>query len=143
MIEARVEITKVNNIISARIEWPEGAKETPQSVAERILILKPGLKDHPCAAGIVGGFLLSLQKGTTLSHLLEHLLVEELKTVTFAETVSGQTVIIEGQFTPHDLLEATSRAICLIENLTRESVAATRPQSERETPDMTSGDPQC
>jgi hypothetical protein len=142
-MEARIEITKVNRIVSARIHWPEGAKETPQSLAERILILKPGLRQHPCAAGIVGGFLLSLEKGTTLSHLLEHLLVEELKTVTFAETVSGQTVIIEGQFTPHDLLEATSRAIAMIGNLTRESVAATRPQSERETPDNSAGDPQC
>ena len=43
---------------------------------DRIIELFPGLKDHKCSTGYVGGFVDRLKEGTYLAHVMEHLCLE-------------------------------------------------------------------
>ncbi|MCX7921333.1 MAG: Mur ligase family protein [Clostridia bacterium] len=43
---------------------------------DRIVTLFPGLKDHKCSTGYVGGFLDRLKEGTYLAHVTEHICLE-------------------------------------------------------------------
>jgi cyanophycin synthetase len=48
--------------------------------AGRLVRVFPGLRKHECYAGETGGFLRELKKGTDLAHVMEHLILEMLKT---------------------------------------------------------------
>ncbi len=43
---------------------------------ESIIRLFPGIKDHKCAKGYIGGFVERLREGTYLAHVTEHLCLE-------------------------------------------------------------------
>jgi len=43
---------------------------------ERLVAMLPGLGQHRCGVGEVGGFLLRLEEGTWLGHVLEHVTIE-------------------------------------------------------------------
>ena len=47
-----------------------------ENINEDIIKLFPGIKDHKCAKGYVGGFVERLQEGTYLAHVTEHLCLE-------------------------------------------------------------------
>jgi cyanophycin synthetase len=57
---------------------------------ERLLALLPGLAQHRCGVGEVGGFLERLRDGTWAGHILEHVCLE-LQTQAGMETGFGQT----------------------------------------------------
>jgi cyanophycin synthetase len=46
------------------------------NINENIIRLFPGIKDHKCAKGYVGGFVERLKEGTYLAHVTEHLCLE-------------------------------------------------------------------
>jgi cyanophycin synthetase len=48
--------------------------------AGKLVRMFPGLKKHECYAGETGGFVQELRKGTDLAHVMEHLILEMLKT---------------------------------------------------------------
>ena len=47
-----------------------------QNLNDNIIRLFPGVKDHKCATGYVGGFVDRLKEGTYLAHVTEHLCLE-------------------------------------------------------------------
>lgn len=57
---------------------------------ERLLALLPGLAQHRCGVGEVGGFLERLRDGTWAGHILEHICLE-LQTQAGMDTGFGQT----------------------------------------------------
>jgi cyanophycin synthetase len=56
------------------------ASDRIKDFAGRLVRLFPGLRKHECYAGETGGFLQELNKGTDLAHVMEHLILEMLKT---------------------------------------------------------------
>ncbi len=60
------------------------------SFTDTLLRDVPGLGDHHCSLGYAGGFVLRLQEGTLLGHVLEHLALEFLHGCG-AEGVYGKT----------------------------------------------------
>ena len=46
----------------------------------KLMKMFPALRKHECFAGETGGFALELEKGTDLAHVMEHLILEMLKT---------------------------------------------------------------
>ena len=46
----------------------------------KLVRLLPELRAHECYASEVGGFLKEMEKGTDLAHVMEHLILELLKT---------------------------------------------------------------
>jgi cyanophycin synthetase len=56
----------------------------------RLLALLPGIAQHHCGVGQEGGFLLRLQDGTWLGHVLEHIVIELLN-LSGMPTGFGQT----------------------------------------------------
>lgn len=46
------------------------------NINEEIIRLFPGIKDHKCSTGYVGGFVDRLKEGTYLAHVTEHLCLE-------------------------------------------------------------------
>lgn len=57
---------------------------------ERLLAALPGLSQHRCGVGEVGGFLLRLKEGTWAGHILEHVVLE-LQNLAGMRTGFGQT----------------------------------------------------
>lgn len=57
---------------------------------ERLLAALPGLAQHRCGIGEVGGFLQRLQEGTWAGHILEHVVLE-LQNMAGMRTGFGQT----------------------------------------------------
>jgi cyanophycin synthetase len=45
-------------------------------LAERLVKLLPGLKEHRCSPGYPGGFLERLERGTYAAHIVEHVVLE-------------------------------------------------------------------
>jgi cyanophycin synthetase len=66
-------------IVKMKIDLGEYA-ETPtkdiDGMNEKILQFFPGVRDHKCATGYVGGFVDRLGEGTYLAHVTEHLSLE-------------------------------------------------------------------
>ncbi len=48
---------------------------------ERLLQLLPGLMEHQCTKGFVGGFALRLEEGTYFAHVIEHMAIEIQNTI--------------------------------------------------------------
>jgi cyanophycin synthetase len=46
----------------------------------KLVRMFPGLRRHECYAGECGGFEMELKKGTDLAHVMEHLILEMLRT---------------------------------------------------------------
>jgi cyanophycin synthetase len=57
---------------------------------DRLIALLPGVAQHHCGVGHEGGFLLRLQTGTWLGHVLEHVIIELLN-LSGMPTGFGQT----------------------------------------------------
>ncbi|HEY9061093.1 MAG TPA: cyanophycin synthetase [Pseudobacteroides sp.] len=49
------------------------------NINEKIVDLFPGIKEHKCCTGYVGGFVDRLKEGTYLAHVTEHLCLETLR----------------------------------------------------------------
>ncbi|MCX7709386.1 MAG: cyanophycin synthetase [Clostridia bacterium] len=66
-------------VVKMQVKLGEFA-ETPTkdigNINEMILKFFPGVKDHKCATGYVGGFVDRLREGTYLAHVTEHLCLE-------------------------------------------------------------------
>lgn len=137
---ASVKIERKNGISVALIELKE-AVAFPKELAARLLLLRPNLKLHPCETGFVGGFILSLERGTTWAHVVEHLLIDEIGygRITFGQTVDGKRIALEGDFGSSDLIDALGRATELLNSLTRESGDGEHPQSAKGTPNRPAG----
>lgn len=63
----------------ARLELQElTCKETVEfpGFTERLVMSLPGLRDHYCAAGMPGGFVAALERGTYFGHVTEHVALE-------------------------------------------------------------------
>ncbi len=61
-----------------------------------LLEVLPGLKEHKCSTGYVGGFVDRLNKGTYLAHVLEHVAIE-LQTVIGYSVSYGKARLESGQ----------------------------------------------
>lgn len=48
--------------------------------SRRLIKVFPTLRRHECYAGETGGFEMELENGTDLAHVMEHLIIEMLKT---------------------------------------------------------------
>jgi len=42
----------------------------------KLISMLPGLKEHKCSRGFVGGFIERLERGTYLAHIMEHICIE-------------------------------------------------------------------
>jgi cyanophycin synthetase len=80
-------------VIEAWLDLGE-LEERPSNVIpgfyERLIALLPGLAQHRCGVGEVGGFLERLRDGTWAGHILEHVCLE-LQTLAGMDTGFGQT----------------------------------------------------
>lgn len=66
-------------IVKIKIKLGELAEIPTKDIGDindNIMRLFPGIKDHKCATGYVGGFIDRLQEGTYLAHVTEHLCLE-------------------------------------------------------------------
>lgn len=55
----------------------------------------PGLKNHKCSLGYVGGFLQRLKEGTYLPHVFEHVLIEMQNMLGFDKVKFGKARLVE------------------------------------------------
>ncbi len=66
VIEMRIDLESINGIESRKIP----------GFNDNLLRLFPGLRNHYCSKGIPGGFVIRLEEGTYLGHIIEHLALE-------------------------------------------------------------------
>lgn len=57
---------------------------------ERLINLLPGLEEHYCSVGRPGGFLLRLEEGTWMGHVIEHMALE-IQSLAGMDTSFGRT----------------------------------------------------
>lgn len=138
----KLTIAESNGICVAHVQLKQ--RDFPTDKAEALLLTVPGLKDHKCETGLIGGFVLCLRRGTTFAHVLEHLTIEMIgqDKVTFAQTVDGERITLQGVFTPPDLVSALERALLLLRQFTTAVDAVANPQSSSEMTDTPAENPQ-
>ncbi|MBA4158185.1 MAG: cyanophycin synthetase [Gemmatimonadetes bacterium] len=61
------------------------------SFSDRLVVLLPTLREHPCSRGTEGGFLERLAEGTHIPHILEHIALE-LQILTGSDVAFGRVV---------------------------------------------------
>lgn len=71
--------------------------------ADRLLAILPGLHNHHCSKGRVGGFVERLIEGTWLGHIAEHVAIE-LQVLAGARVSRGKTRSVRGRPGTYDIL---------------------------------------
>lgn len=79
--------------LGALEEWP--SNRLPD-FHERLVALLPGLAEHTCSTGRVGGFVERLQEGTWIGHVIEHVAIE-LQSMAGMQVTRGKTRSIRGK----------------------------------------------
>lgn len=83
-------------------QWTDrGSHELP-GFKEKLVEMLPGLKEHTCSPGHVGGFLERLDRGTYLAHIIEHIAIE-LANLAGSEITYGKTRYA-GSFGIYDII---------------------------------------
>ncbi|MGI6538681.1 MAG: cyanophycin synthetase [Caldicoprobacterales bacterium] len=106
-------------------EWVDIPTVEIPGFNERLMKLLPGITKHHCSLGREGGFIIRLQEGTYLAHVIEHSALEILnligQNVSFGRArrirdTSSYTIVF-AQMEEHAGLEAGRLAVNMVETL--------------------------
>ena len=106
-------------------EWVDIPTVEIPGFNERLMKLLPGITKHHCSLGREGGFIIRLQEGTYLAHVIEHSALEILnligQNVSFGRArrirdTSSYTIVF-AQMEEHAGLEAGRLAVNMVKTL--------------------------
>ena len=81
VIVMSIDLAEYNEVLTNKIE----------GFVDKLLVMIPSLDDHRCSEGVKGGFIMRMQEGTLLGHVIEHIALE-LQYIAYMDVGFGKTV---------------------------------------------------